>query len=129
MTDQPISDFSLRFSRALKGYMREANVKQDAIAAELGKSAGFVSEHVSGKKAPDTDLVDAVAKLSGIDTRTLVVEIARRMEDQGGATGATVTPIKPKPKPSAPVRTVRDIDKLVAKRSSEAAGAPRDEGN
>lgn len=98
MNDSSISDFSRRFSAALQGVMRENKVTVEAVSKRLGKSKGFVSTHTSGKAAPDTDLVDAVAYLAGQPTRALVIEIARRMRDGEGdepSAAHPVTPIRP----------------------------------
>ncbi|TQK68270.1 helix-turn-helix transcriptional regulator [Nocardioides sp. SLBN-35] len=85
MTDSQISDFSRRFSAALQGVMRENKVRVVDVVEKLGKSKGFVSEHTNGTKAPNTDLLDAIAELMGIDTRDLVREIVRRIPDPAPA--------------------------------------------
>jgi hypothetical protein len=79
MTDTRISDFSRRFSAALQGVMREHRLAVDDVADKAGRSRGFVSEHTSGKKAPDTDLMDAVARAIGYDTNALLGEIHERL--------------------------------------------------
>lgn len=73
-----MTDFSRRFSAALQGVMRENKVRIDDVVVASGRSKGFVSEHTNGTAAPDTDLLDAIAGLIGVDTRDLVTEVARR---------------------------------------------------
>lgn len=59
--------------------MREHRLTVDDVADRAGRSRGFVSEHTSGKKAPDTDLMDAVARAIGYDTNALLGEIHERL--------------------------------------------------
>lgn len=55
-----------------------------AVANRLGRSQAFVSERTDGTRPVDTDIIVAVAKISGTDPRSLVSEILTRM---GGAAG------------------------------------------
>ena len=85
MGSKQVSEFSRRFSAALQGVMRERRVTVEQVANELDRSRGFVSEHTSGKSAPDTDLLDVIARLAGFrSTPALVAEVARRMDDAEG---------------------------------------------
>lgn len=91
MTETRISDFSRRFSAALQGVMREHGATVNDVATAADRSKGYVSEHTSGAKAPDTDLIDAIASVIGYDTSTLLVEIARRMEAPRPRANASVS--------------------------------------
>ena len=79
MSERPVSAFSRAFAAHLRGVMAERNVNQQTVADLLGRSKGYVSEHTSGKRAVDSDLLDAVAEVAGIESRDLFAEIARRM--------------------------------------------------
>lgn len=97
-------------------------VKYGGNVLEAFVAAGFLTDEEAGIQPP------VRATLDDVPTVDLAREVARRLGDEGeaGGDGGSVTPIKPRgPRvPSAPRRTVRDTSKLVAKRSSEAAGAP-----
>lgn len=80
MPEIPARPFSRDFAHALRGYMRERSVLQREVAAHMDKSAGFVSEHLSGQRAVDTDMLDVIAELAGTDTRHVLLEVARRIE-------------------------------------------------
>lgn len=79
MSDKSISEFSRDFSDLLQGFMRERGITTRAVADHMGRSNGFVSNRTSGKLPPDVDIIDAVADLAHMETRDLVVELARRM--------------------------------------------------
>jgi transcriptional regulator with XRE-family HTH domain len=79
MTERPVSAFSRSFALHLRGVMAERNIKQQAVAALLDKSKGYVSEHTSGKRPVDSDLLDAVAEVGNMESHDLIAEIARRM--------------------------------------------------
>ena len=72
MSTRPTSEFSRVFSLCLRGFMEERHIESRDVARHLGRSAGYVSEHTSGTRAPDTDLLDAVADLAGIDRKSVV---------------------------------------------------------
>ena len=73
------SDFSRTFASHLNDIRLERGVTQTAIAKLLGKSQSVISEHVTGVRAPDTDLIDAIAYLSGLTSMELVTIIQDRM--------------------------------------------------
>jgi len=83
---QPIRPFGVAFAREYKGYMTSRGIKQSDIAALLGRNAGYVSERANGKRALDTDDVDALAELTGTNGRDLMIELAQR------ARGLSVVP-------------------------------------
>lgn len=79
MTERPVSDFSRRFAAALRGVMAERGINQKDVAARLNRSPGYVSEHMSGKRAVDGDIIAAVADAVGREAEELVEEVAQRM--------------------------------------------------
>lgn len=79
MTERPVSDFSRRFAAALRGYMKEHDVSQKDVAARVERSPGYVSEHISGKRAVDGDLIAAIADAARVAPEGLVEEVTRRM--------------------------------------------------
>lgn len=78
-----ISAFSRDFAAALRSVMTQYDVRQNALAGLTDRSPGYVSEHLSGRRAVDTDLLDAVAQLARMDTSALVSEVTRRMAAAG----------------------------------------------
>lgn len=94
MADQypPMSAFARAFAAEYKGFMRAAGVTGAQLAAALGRNAGYVSERANGKRALDTNDVDALASLvAGWTGRTLMRELARRTRETTNL--ATITPL------------------------------------
>ena len=60
-----MSAFALAFATEYKKYMKAHKVRQRQIAEYLGFTEAYVSERVNGKRAIDTNDVDALAALSG----------------------------------------------------------------
>ncbi|WP_449278035.1 hypothetical protein [Leucobacter sp. GX24907] len=75
-----LSDFSLAFADAYRGFMKEYRITGQALTAKLGRALGYVSERINGKRALDTEDVDALALLAGDGWtgRKLMIELARR---------------------------------------------------
>lgn len=74
---KPISAFAIAFANEYKSYMKAHKVRQVAIANALQVTEAYVSERVNGKRALDTDDVDALAKLTGTTGKNLMIELAR----------------------------------------------------
>lgn len=74
---KPISAFATAFANEYKSYMKAHKVRQVAIANALQVTEAYVSERVNGKRALDTDDVDALAKLTGTTGKNLMIELAR----------------------------------------------------
>ena len=72
-----MSDFALAFAEEYKKYMKAHKVRQRAIADYLGLTEAYVSERVNGKRALDTNDIDALAVLSDTTGRSLMIELAR----------------------------------------------------
>ena len=72
-----MSAFALAFATEYKKYMKAHKVRQRQIAEYLGFTEAYVSERVNGKRAIDTNDVDALAALSGTTGRSLMIELAR----------------------------------------------------
>lgn len=60
--------------------MKEYRITGQALTDKLGRALGYVSERVNGKRALDTEDVDALAMLAGDGWtgRKLMIELARR---------------------------------------------------
>lgn len=85
MSERPISEFSRAFSLELAAFMRANKINQDHVAERIGKRRSYVSEHTNGTRSPTTDIIDAVADLSGEwTTQALVHEILRRLAAKPG---------------------------------------------
>lgn len=76
---QPPSDFTLRLSQHLRDYMDEKDLSVQRLATALGRSRNYVYDHTNGHAAPDTNLLDKVAELTGTDARSLMMILIGRM--------------------------------------------------
>jgi len=83
MSSERMSAFSRDFAAAIRGVMKEHGVRQHDLVTYLGKSGGYVSGRISGKNPIDTDIIDAVGELAGLDTVALMAEITRRLASAG----------------------------------------------
>lgn len=79
MNDRAVREFSRSFALHLGSVMRERGVQQIQVATALDRTKSYVSVRVNGKKPVDSDMLDAVAELAGVDTKDLLDEINRRM--------------------------------------------------
>lgn len=61
--------------------MTGRNITQKAVAEYLGRSTGYVSEHLSGTRPPDTDMLDAVADLADVDGLWLLGLLRERLKE------------------------------------------------
>lgn len=72
------------FSRALGGHladvMSERGITQVMVARELDRTQGYVSHRLNGRRAPETDLIVAIARLVGLTPRGLMAEVLARMD-------------------------------------------------
>lgn len=57
--------------------MKAHSVRQYQLAEALGRTQPYVNDRVTGKRALDTDDVDALAKLTGTTGKNLMIELAR----------------------------------------------------
>lgn len=83
MTKYPeLSPFTLAFADAYRGFMKEYRITGSALTQKLGRALGYVSERINGKRALDTEDVDALALLAGggWTGKTLMIELARRAQ-------------------------------------------------
>lgn len=72
-----ISPFAIAFAEQYRAYMKAHSVRQYQLAEALGRTQPYVNDRVTGKRALDTDDVDALAKLTGSNGTTLMIELAR----------------------------------------------------
>ena len=87
----PMSPFALAFAAEYRGFMRANGVSRSQIAARLERGEGYVSERINGKRALDTNDVDALASLvAGWDGISLMLELTRRAEAQRPIRGELV---------------------------------------
>lgn len=83
------SDFSRALGAHLADVMRERGITQTQVADRLGRVQGYVSERLNGHRAPETDLIDAVAALAHLTPHALMLELLARGTS---AVGAAATP-------------------------------------
>lgn len=79
--DRTATAFSKEFAAALRGYMDQKGLSQPPLRKALGRSQGYVSERLSGLRPIDTDMMDAVAELTGVSTKRLHKIVLRRMSE------------------------------------------------
>lgn len=84
----PLSDFTLAFAREYKAFMVANGIKGYQIAEKLGRNESYVSVRANGKRALDTQDVDALAILAGWSGDLLMLELARRASAAGYPGGA-----------------------------------------
>jgi len=76
-----IKPFGKAFAAEYKGFMKTHGVTNLQVAAVLGRNNGYVSERANGKRALDTDDIDALASLvPGWSGPALLIELSRRAE-------------------------------------------------
>lgn len=93
MTKYPeLSPFTLAFADAYRGFMKEHKVTGSALTKKLDRALGYVSERINGKRALDTEDVDALALLAGggWTGKTLMIELARRAQADITPTGELI---------------------------------------
>ena len=121
MSSREMSDFSRVFAAALRGVMSEHGVRQSDIAARIGYSEAYVSGRLSGKKAIDTDILDAVGQLADLDTVALMAEMTRRMAALGDPSARRTVGAQERAKEIvAEARAIRD-----SQRDEEATAAEK----
>lgn len=87
----PMTEFALAFSAEYKGFMKAHNVSGAQIAEALGRGEGYVSERVNGKRALDTNDIDALASLiPEWDGLALMIELSRRAEARRAPRGELI---------------------------------------
>lgn len=74
---KPLSQFALAFAKEYKEYAKIHGVKQTQLAQYLNRVQSYVNRGMNGKRALDTDDVDALAKLTGTTGKNLMIELAR----------------------------------------------------
>lgn len=72
-----MSAFNVAVSRALRGYMADHDVTQQAVATLLERSQGYVSHRLSNRVALSLDIVDAVAVLTHESPNRLLARLAK----------------------------------------------------
>lgn len=77
---RPLSPLSTAFAAEYRGWAAANGIRQDQIADQLGRNRSYVSERMAGKRPLDTDDVDALAALTQVLGKDLLVELARRAQ-------------------------------------------------
>jgi len=72
-------------SRHLRDWMTERDLSVERLAAAMGRSRNYVYDHTNGQRAPDTDLINNVARLTGTDARSLMLVLMARMGTDTGS--------------------------------------------
>lgn len=75
---RPLSDFATAFAAQFKAHMHAEGVTNLQVAAILGRNDGYVSERANGRRALDTEDIDALASLTGWSGKALAIELATR---------------------------------------------------
>jgi predicted transcriptional regulator len=73
------STFTVRLAHALREVMAEHKVQQKPLQEALGKSQAWVSEHTSGRRAVDSEMIAAVAELTKQDPADLLRDLVDRI--------------------------------------------------
>jgi transcriptional regulator with XRE-family HTH domain len=80
---------ALRWSRALRDYMSDHDLTVEQVARAAGRSPGYVSHRTTGRASLSLDIILAVADLTGISERALMIELTDRVGwEPGSATTA-----------------------------------------
>ncbi|MBN9176073.1 MAG: hypothetical protein J0I43_01705 [Microbacterium sp.] len=129
-----MTDFALAFAAEYKGFMKAHSVSGAQIAAVLDRGEGYVSERVNGKRALDTNDVDALASLvPEWDGLTLMLELSRRAESRRTPRGELIegnfgsnvgAPVEDEPTMKQPPKKQRTAAR---KGETKAAQAPHAE--
>jgi transcriptional regulator with XRE-family HTH domain len=77
--DIPPAAESVALSRHLRDYMTENGLSVEDVAAAMGRSRSFVSDHTNGLRAPDTDMINTVANLTRTSFTRLMLDLVARM--------------------------------------------------
>jgi transcriptional regulator with XRE-family HTH domain len=119
-----MSKFAIRFASEYKGFMKSAGISGAQLAEKLGRGEGYVSERINGKRAIDTNDIDALARLAeGWDGRSLMIELARRVRYNVENKTNNVTELRPNVS-----RSTETVDlKTVDLRGFDAAADERDD--
>lgn len=78
---KPLSPFAKAFAIEYKGWARGHNITFMQIVARLGRTLPYTSERANGKRALDTMDVDALASLTEVTGRDLMIELAKRTKE------------------------------------------------
>jgi hypothetical protein len=73
------TEFSRELSRHLRDFMEEHEITVEQVAADMGRSRSYVSDHTNGLRAPETDLLNHVANLAHTNVQALMLNLLSRM--------------------------------------------------
>lgn len=95
-----VADSSRRIARAAQEYMDDHGVTQTQVAKAIGRTQGYVSEHLNGRRAVEMDMLEAIATLSGLSLFGLLAELTQRSLGGSGTTGTNAVPARQAHAPS-----------------------------
>ena len=123
-----LTPFSIAFAAAYRGFMAENNVTGKDIAGKLGRNTGYISERINGKRALDTEDVDALAILAGNgwDGAHLFLELVRRASE-ANARPNNVSQFPVRDTPAEPNWDEMDAGRKVAKKKSSQEELDQDQ--
>lgn len=98
---------ALRWSKALRNYMTDHDLTTEQVAVAAGRTRGYVSHRTTGRAPLSLDIILAVAQLSGISERALMIELTDRV---GWAPAPEVAGPPGKGAPSAKSDPAADAD-------------------
>src|SRR5690606_19673205 len=70
---------ALRWSLALRDYMKAHELTVEQVAEAAGRSPGYVSHRTTGRAPLSLDIVLAVAELTHISERALMIDLTDRV--------------------------------------------------
>lgn len=89
-----IADSSRRVALAASKYMKDRGITQPQIATDIGRSQGYVSEHLNGKRPVEFDILDAIARRAAVSVYALMTELAEQALGPSGTTGTSSVPAR-----------------------------------
>lgn len=74
-----VNTLNEQVTAALQSYMDDHGITRTTVAKHLGRSASYVSGRMNGNHDVSIDIIAAVAELTHVTPRALMVEITERM--------------------------------------------------
>ena len=82
---------SRRIAAAAQDLMRERGISQADLAQQISRAQTYVSARLRGALPIEMDMLNALAKRSGISLTALLIEL----QERSAATGTTSVPARP----------------------------------
>lgn len=84
-------------SAAVRDIMADHGITQQQVADTLGRSQAYVSHRLIGRRELSLDIVQAVANLTHMSPRAVMVEVSERMSSAPAPTTADGADTEPLP--------------------------------